>query len=122
MEIKIVEINGVRVAVCASDDVVLADGQSALEFAANIFYGYSSQNIAINKAAVTEEFFNLSTGIAGEIAQKFANYRYRVAIIGDFSGYSSKSLRDYIYECNNGNCLFFVSGEAEALEKLATQR
>ena len=33
----------------------------------------------------------------------------KLAIIGDFSGYTSKPLRDFIYESNNGNQVFFVS-------------
>ena len=43
----------------------------------------------------------------------------KLAIIGDFSGYTSKPLRDFIYESNNGNHVFFVSSEAEAVEKLS---
>jgi hypothetical protein len=83
-----------------------------------VFYEHECQNIAINKEAITEDFFKLSTGIAGEIAQKFVNYRHRLAIIGDFSGYTSKSLRDYMYECNRGRHLYFVDSEEAAIEKL----
>ncbi|NCU17310.1 DUF4180 domain-containing protein [Bacillus sp. P1(2020)] len=39
--------------------------------------------------------------------------------IEDFSQYTSKALNDFIYECNNGNDIFFVSSEQEALEKLS---
>lgn len=45
-------------------------------------------------------------------------YGYRLAIIGDFSGYTSKALHDYIYECNNGKHLNFVADEDEAVRKL----
>lgn len=78
------------------------DGQSALDFAVNIGYEYDCRNIVVNKAAIGEDFFRLSTGVAGEVAQKFVNYGYRLAIIGDFSVYTSKPFRDYMYECNNG--------------------
>lgn len=46
--------------------------------------------------------------------QKFVNYGYQLAIIGDFSAYTSKALRDYMYECNSGRHLFFVADAAEA--------
>lgn len=72
----------------------------------------------INKAAVCEEFFVLSSGMVGEILQKFINYHVRVAIYGDYSQYTSKPLKDFIYESNNGKNFFFVSTREEAIQKL----
>jgi hypothetical protein len=43
----------------------------------------------------------------------------KIAIVGDFSIYSSKSLKDFIYESNNGRNIFFVTDEKEAAEKLS---
>ena len=117
MNVSISKVRDTSVAVVYSETPVITDGQSALEFAINIGYEYNLSDIAINKAAVSEDFFDLSTRIAGEVVQKFVNYGYRLAIIGDFSHYASESLRDYIYESNNGNHLFFVSTEEEAIAK-----
>ena len=50
--------------------------------------------------------------------QKFINYNTKVAIIGDFSNHTSKSLHDFIYECNKGNDIFFVDNLDQAVEKL----
>ncbi len=50
--------------------------------------------------------------------QKFVNYRVKIAFVGDFSSYPSKSLRDFLYESNSGNDVFFVSNEVEALARL----
>ncbi|MPN57700.1 hypothetical protein SDC9_205394 [bioreactor metagenome] len=44
----------------------------------------------------------------------------KIAIVGDFSVYNSKSLRDFIYECNNGKDIFFLQDENKAIEKLST--
>ena len=115
---KIIESPGGNIAVVISDSPIINDERSALDFAVNIGYEHNCHKIAVNKAAITEDFFKLSTGIAGEIAQKFVNYRFRLAIFGDFSEYTSKPLRDYIYECNNGGDLYFVSDEDEAVGKL----
>ncbi len=114
MEIK--PINGV--AVIQSDEPVITDTQSALDLMSTVKYETGCERIAIPKAAVTEEFFVLSTGIAGEILQKFVTYRVSLAIIGDFSQYTSKPLRDFIYESNKGRHIFFVSTEEEAIAKL----
>ena len=42
-----------------------------------------------------------------------------IAIIGDFSVYDSKSLKDFIYECNNGKDIFFLPDEKSGIEKLS---
>jgi hypothetical protein len=109
-----------KIAVIHSNTPIITDVQSALDLAATIFYEYKCQNIAINKEAITEDFFKLSTGVAGEIAQKFVNYRHRLAIIGDFSGYTNKPLRDYMYECNRGRHLYFADSEEAAIAKLGS--
>jgi hypothetical protein len=118
MTTDLIETPNGKVAVIHSDTPIITDAQSALDLAATIFYEHECQNIAINKEAITEDFFKLSTGVAGEIVQKLVNYRHRLAIIGDFSGYTSKPLHDYMYECNKGKHLYFVDSEQAAIEKL----
>lgn len=41
------------------------------------------------------------------------------AIYGDFSHYTSKSLKDFIYESNKGKDFFFAATQEEAIRKLA---
>jgi rifampin ADP-ribosylating transferase len=106
------------IAVISSDTPLITDAQSALDLIVSFFYERSITKYAMNKEAVSEDFFRLSTGFAGDVAQKFVNFRCRLAIFGDFSGYTSKSLHDYIYECNNGRHLNFVSDEREAVGRL----
>jgi len=60
----------------------------------------------------------LSTGLAGEILQKFINYHIKIAIYGDYSNYTSKPLKDFIYECNHGKDFFFTATKEEGIEKL----
>ena len=119
MDVRIVVKNSVRIAAIDSSEVIIFDGQTALDCAATVFYEHDCQTIVINKAAITDDFFNLSTGVAGEVAQKFVNYRFRLAIIGDFSGYTSKPLHDFIYESNRGRHLLFLSDEDTAIDKLS---
>lgn len=75
--------------------------------------------VIIRKNCLSEDFFSLSTGLAGEVIQKFVIYNYPLAIVGDFSGYTSKSLRDFIYESNKGRHVFFVMSIEDAFAKLA---
>jgi ABC-type branched-subunit amino acid transport system substrate-binding protein len=67
------------------------------------------------------EFFDLKTKLAGDILQKFSTYQGRLAIVGDFTKYESKSLRDFIYESNKARRINFVSTLEEAENALAQQ-
>ena len=118
MEVNTVLQNGYRIAVVQSDELLITDTQSALDFMSTIQYKTETKRIAVNKEAIVEDFFALNTCIAGEILQKFVNYNVKLAIIGDFSGYTSKSLKDFIYESNHGSHIFFVAGIDEAIKKL----
>ena len=81
-------------------------------------YKTDTKNIVIDKKLLTEDFFILSTGLAGEILQKYINYGGRIAIYGNYSQYTSKPLKDFIYESNNGKDVFFVDTEEKAIEML----
>ena len=118
MKIRRIERNGTICGVVDSEIKVITDSQSALDLLMTAKYDAETKNIVINKKLIAEDFFILSTGLAGEILQKFINYGGRVAIYGDFSRYTSKPLHDFIYESNRGQDVFFVKTEDEAIEKL----
>ena len=120
MKIEIKTNNNIPVAVVYHDTPVITDVQSALELMMTVKYQTNCTNIAINKEAFADTFFTLSTCLAGEILQKFINYGIRIAIYGDFSKYTSKPLKDFIYESNNGNDIFFQPDCAQAVNKLST--
>jgi len=117
MEIEKRTANGLDVAVVRSSDesVLMADSQSALDLAMTVQYETGTNRLVLSKEAIAEDFFRLSTGLAGEILQKFINYQIKLAIVGDFSGYTSKPLRDFIRECNRGRNFFFTATEDEAM-------
>ena len=118
MQISVIKENNIEIAIVKSEDILIKDVQSALDLIATVDYETGCSRIIINKSSMCEEFFDLSTKIAGEILQKFINYRRKIAVIGDFSVYSSKSLKDLIYECNKGKDIFFLPDEKQAVEKL----
>jgi hypothetical protein len=61
------------------------------------------------------DFFDLKTKLAGEILQKCSNYHFRIAVIGDYSKYKSKSLHNFIYESNKGKLVAFTKNLDSAL-------
>ena len=118
MNIEHLKDNGTDVAVVSSNERLITDTQSALDLAMTVKYETGASNIVIDKKEVCEDFFILSTGMAGEILQKFMNYHVKIAVFGDYSGYTSKPLKDFIYESNKGHNFFFVSDKEEAIQKL----
>ena len=70
--------------------MLITDVQSALDLMATVQYEMGCNHIILNKSAVCEDFFHLSTKLAGEILQKFGNYYVKIAIVGDFLPYKSK--------------------------------
>ena len=118
MNITTTEAGGTKIAVVSGSEAIVNDVQSALDLLMSVRYETDCDRIVIHKALLSEDFFDLKTRLAGEILQKFINYQVKAAIVGDFSGYSSRSLRDFIYECNHGTDFFFVADEQEAAQKL----
>ena len=80
---------------------------------------YSGTNkVIISAEQLDAAFFDLKTRIAGDILQKFSTYDGFLAIVGDFSKFSSKSLQDFIYESNKFKRINFVSSQEEGIKAL----
>jgi hypothetical protein len=119
MNINIINQNNIDIAVIHHDGFLITDVQSALDLIATVRYETGCDKMILSKDAVSKEFFDLSTKLAGDVLQKFVNYQMKIAFVGDFSVYSSRSLKDFISESNRGNVIFFLSDEEEAMEKLS---
>ncbi|NII84866.1 MULTISPECIES: DUF4180 domain-containing protein [unclassified Pedobacter] len=118
MKIETHTINNINIAEIISEEIIINDAADGLDLLGNLYY-QGFDKIIIQEHNLTSAFFDLKNGIAGEILQKFSNYRVSLAIIGDFSPYQGKSIKDFIYESNKGKHINFLSSTAEALTKLA---
>lgn len=85
-----------------------------------IAFGERADLVALPAARLTQNFFDLQTGFAGLLVQKFANYRLRLAILGDVSGPCARSgaLRDFVYESNKGSTCWFLDDWEDLSHKL----
>ncbi len=108
--------------VILNKDEKISTAQDILDIMASSRYQCDCIGLILYKESLDESFFDLKTGLAGEILQKFSNYRFKLAIIGDFSNYTSKSLRDFIYECNKGNLVSFKNDLDSALSALVPEK
>ncbi len=118
MQFEVITKNNRTVAVVAGTNAVITDVSSAVDLLMSAKYDAGTGAVAVAKELVAEDFFILSRGLAGEVLQKFVNYGGKIAIYGDYSHYTSKPLRDFIYESNKGRDVFFVATKDDAVEKL----
>lgn len=115
---QIIQVEGKNIAEIISDKIIIGETQEALDLMADAGW-QGAEGLILNAANFTPAFFDLKTGIAGDILQKFSTYNMCLAIIGDFSAVKSKSLTDFIFESNKYGRISFVSSREEALKKLA---
>ena len=108
MKIEFHEIENAKIAEIISDEILIHTAQDGLDLLGNLYYN-GIEKLILHKKNLAPEFFDLKTGLAGEVLQKFANYRMRLVILGDFSDFNSKSLNDFIYESNQGKLVNFLN-------------
>ena len=116
---KFYELNGVRVLECVADGTKLRTYNDAVELVGKSFEDRATL-IVIPVECLDDEFFQLKTRIAGEIVQKFVQYRRRVAIVGDISRHQAESsaLRAFVTESNRGKEVWFLTSLEELNKRL----
>ncbi|ANZ40652.1 alpha/beta hydrolase [Lentzea guizhouensis] len=112
--------HGVTVLMCSPTGAVIGDEQSAVDLIGTL-WGQDVAWIVVPAQRLAEDFFRLRTRVAGAVVQKFQQYGFGVAVVGDISAYVERStaLRDFVYESNQGRQLWFVADEAELDERFA---
>ena len=108
------EIASVKIAEVMTDEILVNTSDDALQLLGDLYYS-GFDVIVLHQQNIVPDFFDLKTGMAGEILQKFSNYRMRLFIIGEFTSVSSKSLTDFIRESNKGKLVHFSESIADAL-------
>ncbi|UWX61553.1 DUF4180 domain-containing protein [Chryseobacterium oranimense] len=110
-------VNNIKIAEIISDEMIIQSVQDGLDLLGDIYY-QGFDKLIIYEKNITSEFFDLKTKIAGDILQKFSNYRVSLAIVGDFGKYESKSIRDFIFESNKTKHINFSETLEDALNRL----
>ncbi len=112
-------IEGTQVLVCAPDGEQIASERAAVDLIGEAL-GEGAEWVLIPVERLAADFFRLKTGLAGQIVQKFVQYRRRLLIVGDISGYvaESRAFKDFVYEANRGTAFWFLADLEEANERL----
>lgn len=119
MEIQVLEREGEKVAVVpTTNPLIIKTTQDAVELLMNCNYNLDTAKVVIHEQHLTPDFFDLKSGVAGDILQKFSTYGGRLAIVVDTAKFTSKSLQDFIRESNKMKRINFVASEEEGLSVL----
>jgi len=116
-------LHGFRVVELTGGSAPLRDDRDAVDAIAAASE-YHPEIIVIPTERLGNDFFRLRTGVAGQVIQKVLTYRLRLVILGDISEHlrESSALRDFVYECNSGAHVWFVTGLDEFNQRLQIER
>ncbi|MEV1063555.1 DUF4180 domain-containing protein [Streptomyces sp. NPDC050263] len=119
MTTTLVTLHDTRVLRCAPEGPALDGERAALDLIGDAM-GHDAGLVVVPAERCGEEFFRLRSGVAGAVVQKFANYRIRLAVVGDISAHlaESSALRDFVHESNHGRQLWFVADDGELDDRL----
>ena len=117
---KFYELHGVRVLELIADSTKLQTYNDAVDLVGKTFENRATM-IVIPVECLDDEFFRLKTRIAGELIQKFVQYRRHLVIVGDISRFlaESSALRAFVAESNRGKEVWFLPSRAELDDRLA---
>ncbi|MFC9941701.1 DUF4180 domain-containing protein [Streptomyces pratensis] len=112
-------IHDVPVLMCPAEGEPIRGEREALDLIGDGGY-LGARWVVIPAERFDESFFQLGTRVAGDIVQKFVQYRLGLVVLGDVSRHAadSSALRDFIRECNRGNQTWFVADADELGERL----
>jgi hypothetical protein len=109
-----------EVFMCEPQGQPLRSEQDALDLIGEASYR-RVQWVVVPAERLHQDFWRLSTRVAGEFVGKFANYQRSLAIMGDISEHiaASSSFRDWVREANRGRQIWFVADLAELEQRLS---
>ncbi|MFB9327839.1 DUF4180 domain-containing protein [Paenibacillus aurantiacus] len=102
MNYRIVDKGTIKYLYFDSAETPISTKQHALDLIV-ICWEQGLQEILIHADALSEEFFLLRTGLAGEILQKFVNYQMRAAVIVPDDQVIKGKSSEMLAELNRGN-------------------
>jgi hypothetical protein len=86
------KVHSFKIVEFISNEIILNNPRDILDLM--VLAGEKDANkIILHENNIKPDFFELKTGFAGEVLQKAVNYHIKLAIIGDFNKFNSKSLR-----------------------------
>ena len=100
---------------CLPGDGLIASENDSLDLVAACGE-YQASRLLISAEVLPEEFYNLRTGLAGAVLQKFAQYRVKVVAVLPPERANQGRFGEMVLEANRSNSMFHVFSEHENAE------
>jgi hypothetical protein len=108
-------IGDIEIAEVLGEGVLVSSAADALD----VLAGVGCDRVILHAANLSPDFFRLATGVAGEIMQKFVNYRVRLAVVGGVGDTRSEALQALVRESRRGGPVVFADTLEDAIDRLA---
>ena len=102
MNTHLVIINGCSYVDCLPGEPLLASETEALDLVAACGE-HCTHRLMLHEDNLTEDFYNLRSGVAGAVLLKFANYFIRVAAVLPLERVNQGRFAEMVLETNRGN-------------------
>lgn len=102
---------------CLPDSLPISSAQDALDLVAGCGE-YRVSRLLIPESCLNEDFFNLKTGLLGEIMLKFSNYRIKAAAVISSERVGKKKFYEFTLETNRGRDFRIIPDKEKAVEWL----
>lgn len=102
MNYKVVNKNNSKYIEFDSDLRELSSEQDVLDYI-SICMENNVYTVMLHSNVLSEDFFNLKTGLAGMALQKFINYNIKAAVIIEDEKKLNERFKEMIMEANKGN-------------------
>ena len=79
-----------------------------------------ARGLLLDAGALPAAFFDLRTGVAGDVVQKLVNYGIRLAAVVPDLGAQPERFREFAREANEGRQFRFFATRGEAIDWLGT--
>jgi PadR family transcriptional regulator AphA len=113
MNVVVIDKNNKKYMECSSAESPIGTEQNAVDLVAACMEN-DTNLLMIHAEALVDDFFELRTGLAGSILQKFINYHVKAVVVMTDSQKMKGRFKEFSTEANKGNSFRVFSSKAEA--------
>ncbi|MNC20634.1 hypothetical protein D3C76_36050 [compost metagenome] len=113
MKIEWIEQEGQGYIACLPDDLPLRTEQDVLDLV-SVCFEHNNYKLLLHEGTLSDEFYNLRTGLAGTALQKFINYHIKAAAVICTGETTQGRFKELLTELNKGKVFRVFGSEAEA--------
>ncbi|WP_233183550.1 DUF4180 domain-containing protein [Paenibacillus sonchi] len=114
MKIESIQKEGQGYILCRPDDQPLRTEQDVLDLISGCFE-HNSYKLLLQEGTLSDEFYNLRTGLAGTTLQKLINYHIKAAAVIRTEEATQGRFKELLTELNKGEDFRVFGSETEAL-------